>query len=255
MHLSWYPNIYDRFHEVRVRLPRSAFLEGVDCWQLDEKPSLFVREAWLEDLYNRSYSLFAMIDAIGVKRALLLDQLTPAKLMHLQRGLDDLAATHPNMMFVSFADSLLIKANWLPMEQKVGPASYSPERLIMLLEQTHELFKTVVGLDTYAVLAQGSNEFSELVHLSDAGNHLSLNSLGLPFAQIQSIDHAVRSALRTARHSPAEVYMDETVLHSLQLRFDFDRTALRRGQYSAPLAGGHAYYVMASRAELLLGLL
>lgn len=254
MHLSWYPNISDRFHEVRVRLPRSAFVAGIDCWYLDEKPSLFLREDWLEDLYRRSYSLFAMVDAIDVKRALLSEQLTSAKLMKLQQGLDDLAASNPDMMFISFADSVLIKSNWRPVEQTKGPASYTPERLIVLLERTQVLFNAVVGLDTYAVVTQGGNEFSELVHLSKTGNHLSLNSLGLPFAQILSIDHAVRSALRSSLHPPAEIYMDSTVLSSLQLPFEFDKDALIRAPYEAPLAGGPASYVMSSRADLLHGL-
>lgn len=251
MHLSWYPNVYDRFHEVRVRLPRSAFVTGIDCWVLDVKPSLFVKDHWLQDLYRRSYSLFAMVDAIGVKRALFSDQLTPERLLDLQQGLDALAATYPEMMFVSFADSLLIKANWFPLKHEEERGKYSPERLIVLLEQIQGLFKSVLALDTYAVVAQGANEYRELVHVSEVGNHLSLNSLGLPFAQIQSIDQAVREALRQNKHAPAQVYLEESVLRSLQLRFGFDKASLVRGSYSAPLASGPASYVLSSRAELL----
>ncbi|MDQ6702275.1 MAG: hypothetical protein M3Z96_03770 [Pseudomonadota bacterium] len=29
--LSWYPNIHDRFHEVRVILPRSQFVTCTEC--------------------------------------------------------------------------------------------------------------------------------------------------------------------------------------------------------------------------------
>ena len=43
LELSWYPNIYDRFHEVTVRLPRDQFITCVDCWQYDEKPHVFVK--------------------------------------------------------------------------------------------------------------------------------------------------------------------------------------------------------------------
>ena len=45
--LSWYPNIFDRFHEVRVILPRSQFVACAECWQYDEKPRIFVRSEWL----------------------------------------------------------------------------------------------------------------------------------------------------------------------------------------------------------------
>ncbi|MFP3435956.1 hypothetical protein SB781_40025, partial [Paraburkholderia sp. SIMBA_061] len=45
--LSWYPNTFDRFHEVSVFLPKSAFVACVDIWKYDEKPTIFVRSDWL----------------------------------------------------------------------------------------------------------------------------------------------------------------------------------------------------------------
>ncbi len=68
--LSWYPNTYDRFHEVSIILPLNKFIACVGSWQCDEKPHIFVKSDWLEQIYSRSYSIFVMIDAIGVKTAL-----------------------------------------------------------------------------------------------------------------------------------------------------------------------------------------
>lgn len=254
MQMSWYPNIHDRFHEVRIGLPRSAFVTAVGCWQIDEKPHVFVRDEWLQNLYGRSYSLFAMIDAIGVKAALFGERLTGEKLMALQAAIDVLSSAYPDMAFVSFADSLLIKTNWLPIPSTGSNLRYNPERILAVLRSVQDIYKQYLALDTYAVLAQGSNEYTELMHRSESGNHLSLNSLGLPFAQIVAIDLAARAAIKSGRHAAAEVYMDENLFHSLRLRYGFDKKSLPRASYIAPLAFGDAAnstYVMASRDSLI----
>lgn len=250
MHMSWYPNIFDRFHQVRIRLPRSAFVMAVGSWQIDEKTRVFVKDSWLEDLYSRSYSIFVMIDAIGVKNALFADQLTSGKLLTLQEEIDGLAAEFPEMAFVSFADSLLVKVNWFPTSAVDGDI-YEPERLFAVIETVRQLYLRVLELDTYAVIAQGANEYSSLLHRSEAGNHLSLNSLGLPFAQIMSIDEAARSRIREGKHAPAEIYMDEDFFRSLRLNHSFSKDSLPRYPYWAPLSEGRANYVAAPRQTLL----
>src|SRR5262245_57642040 len=68
--LSWFANVFDRSHEVKVLLPKKAFITCVECRDYDDKPRLFVRDAWIDELYLRSYSVFALVDAIGVKAAL-----------------------------------------------------------------------------------------------------------------------------------------------------------------------------------------
>jgi hypothetical protein len=92
--LSWYANIYNRFHEVRVLLPRSQFVTCTECWQYDEKPRIFVRSDWLTNLYMRAYSVFALIDAIGVKRALTKGTLTRPKLIALRDRIDEIATRY-----------------------------------------------------------------------------------------------------------------------------------------------------------------
>tara|TARA_R110001599_G_scaffold353714_1_gene595751 strand:- start:42 stop:527 length:486 start_codon:yes stop_codon:yes gene_type:complete len=89
--LSWYPNTFTRFHEVSINLPRDVFRVCVGCWQYDIKPYIFVDHDWLEHLHLREYSVFALIDAIGVKSALRDNALTKDKLMELRGKIDDLA--------------------------------------------------------------------------------------------------------------------------------------------------------------------
>jgi hypothetical protein len=40
--LTWYPNTFDRFHQMRISLPRSAFVTCIGSWQYDYKPLIFV---------------------------------------------------------------------------------------------------------------------------------------------------------------------------------------------------------------------
>jgi hypothetical protein len=110
--LSWYPNTYTRFHQVRITLPRSEFVTCMGSWQFDYKPVIFVRGDWPTNLHLRSHSVFALIDAIDVKKALAGGKLTRAKLIELRNRIDEIAAANPEVAFVSFADSLLLKSNY-----------------------------------------------------------------------------------------------------------------------------------------------
>lgn len=110
--LSWYPNIFTRFHEVSIILPRDIIKTCVGCWQHDIKPYIFVDHEWLENLYLREYSVFALVDAIGVKNAIRDNALNKEKLIELRAKIDDLAEKENDISFISFADSLILKTNW-----------------------------------------------------------------------------------------------------------------------------------------------
>lgn len=237
--LSWYPNIMDRFHEVSILLPRDAFITCVDCPSYDEKPRVFVKSDWLTKLHLRPYSAFALVDAIGVKNALLHGQLGGHKLIELRKRIDSLAASNPEVAFVSFADSLLLKANWSVGQYDSDiKYSYDPESLVRLIPKIVEIYDVVLGMKIYAAIAQGVNEYEDtsLLHTSTTGNHISLNSLGLPFAQLLSIDEAVRSAIRSGAHPPSDLYIDEQYYHSLNFRHGFDKHAQPKASYSAPMS-------------------
>lgn len=211
MQMSWYPNVFDRFHQVRIRLPRDAFIAAVSCWRIDEKPHVFVKDSWLQDLYARSYSIFVMIDAIGVKDAIFGNRLTTEKLMALQVEIDALAASYPEMAFVSFADSLLVKVNWFPISHD-DDGGYRPERLFAVLEAVEETYQRLLSLGTYAVISQGGNEYSALLHRSAGGNHLSLNSLAFPLR---------RSSLSMTRPAPASAAANTRLPKSTWMRTSF----------------------------------
>lgn len=257
LELSWYPNIHDRFHEVTVTLPRDQFVICVDCWQYDEKPHVFVKCDWIANLHLRVYSAFALVDAIGVKSALSRQRLTAENLVELRSRIDQLAEQTPGISFVSFADSLLLKSNW-----SVGTFdtdveyTYEPEALVKLIPQISSIYQDVLGLGIYAAITQGLNEYYDqsLLHISKSANHVCLNSLGLPFAQLLAIDDAVRTAIRYDAHAPADLYVDEQFYHSLRFQYGFDKHAQPSASYHSPLSGVPSTYYCCSFETILTNL-
>lgn len=249
LELSWYPNISDRFHEMRVHLPPASFVTCVGCRSYDEKPHIFVRSEWLADLYLRTNSVFAMVDAIGVKNALRSGTLSTGQLDDLRERVDAIANRYPQIAFISFADSLLLKTNWSvgTWDSEVS-YTYEPERILHVLPEIAEAYLAALGLKIYAVVTQGRNEFyrNELMHVSSSRNHISLNSLGLPFAQLQAIEHAARTALRVGDHVAAELYMDSHFFHSLKWDHKFDKNKEAAHPYLAPMSDHPCEYVLFS---------
>ena len=251
---SWYPNSIDRFHELEIRVPRDAFVCCVTTPGYREPFYVFVKGSWLSSLHMRPYSAFALVDAINVKKALAAGQLASDALMRMRQRVDSVAAEYPGVVFVSFADSILLKTNWFVGH--VGSEvkySYKPEVLIGSIESLAQAYRAELGLEIYAAIAQGVNEYEDtaLVHQSSEGNHISLNSLGLPFAQILAIDEAVRAAIRNGVHPKAELYLDEPFFYSLRLRYEFAKDSLPTALYVPPLTPNKGRYVLSDRKTII----
>ena len=252
--LSWFANVHDRFHEVSVMLPRDQFVACVGSRQCDEKTRIFVKSSWLENIYLRSYSVFALIDAEDVKKALEKGQITRSRLIGLRNRIDELAKKHTDISFISFADSLLLKSNW-----SVGhftsdvTYTYEPEIFIHLSHEINEIYLAVLGLKTYAVIAQGSNEYYDdpLLHISESQNHISLNSLGIPFAQLIEIEGAARKAIRSGHHSRAELYMDEQYFHSLKYKYGFTKHNEPHHAYQTKMKSTQSKYYYSSLNNIM----
>jgi hypothetical protein len=255
LEMSWYPNIYDRFHEVVIILPKADFVACVGSWRWSEKPHIFVKSQWLNNLHLRRYSAFGLIDAIDVKEAIRKGTLTRERLIQLRNEIDTLGKSYPQVSFISFADTILIKSNW--SVGQVGSEvryTYEPEIFITIVKRFREIFAKTLGLAIYAVLTQGSNEYYDdsLLHISELKNHVCLNSLGLPFAQLLAIDESVRSHLRAKVHSPSDLYMDAQFYRSLNFKFEFLKTeANSKYPYKDKMIGTDTFYYAAQLPEVL----
>ncbi|WP_297812875.1 hypothetical protein [uncultured Methylophaga sp.] len=255
--LSWYPNTHTRFHEVSISLPKDRIITCIGCWQYDLNPYIFVKDDWLERLYTREYSVFALIDAIGVKEAIRNNLLTKELLVELRNRIDALAEQHSDISFISFADSLILKSNWsVGYFHKGIECSYEPESILKIICEIREIYRDVLGLDIYSVVTQGSNEYYEepLLHISQSKNHICLNSLGVPFAELLAIESAAKSAIKNGTHGPSELYMDEQYYHSLNFEFEYGKNDKPKNTYRAIMKTEVPNYFYASCSDIMLNL-
>ncbi|MBU2869485.1 hypothetical protein [Colwellia sp. E2M01] len=254
LELSWYADTHTRFHEVSITLPKNKVKICVACSQYDIKPYIFVDHEWLEQLYLREYSVFALIDAIGVKVAIRDNLLTKKKLIELRVRIDELAKKHDNISFISFADSLILKSNWNVGYLHTGVEySYHPEIFLTVVNDIDKIYQEVLGLKIYAVLTQGSNEYygESLLHISESKNHICLNSLGVPFAELLAIESAAKNAIKSGIHPPMQLYVDEQFYHSLQFKFEFKKNDKPQNAYSAIMKSQEPNYFYSSCNELI----
>ncbi|RYZ89044.1 hypothetical protein [Noviherbaspirillum suwonense] len=257
LELSWYPNTYTRFHEVSVTLPKDMVRTSLDCWKYDIKPYIFVDHEWLEHLHVREYSVFALVDAIGVKNAIRDNALSKEKLISLREKIDELAERHTDISFISFADSLILKSNWdVGYFHKGIKCSYSPEMLLHVIKEIDLIYQTILDLKIYAVLTQGSNEYfgESLLHISKTKNHVCLNSLGVPFAELLAIESAAKKAIKSGEHPPMQLYIDEQFYHSLKFKFEFEKSAKPKNAYVAIMKSHQPSYFYSTCDTLIANL-
>jgi hypothetical protein len=254
LELSWYPNTSDRFHEVSLTLPRSKVRACIGYPDFDLKPTIFVDSSWLDELHAKSFSVFALVDAVDIRNLSREGKLSRASLLALRSRLDALSAGHPQAAFISFADSILIKSNWT-----VGSIhnelsyTYRPEAVVEIAGDVRAIFRDTLGTGSYTVLAQGYNEYysDELLHVATSQNHVCLNSLGVPFARLTAIDRAARKAIRQCVHPAAELYMDQGFYHSLRLRFEYEKNKRPRAPYDFKMSEQPSYYYYADVETIL----
>jgi hypothetical protein len=253
--LSWYVNINDRFHEVPLFLPEDCVVACVDVPAYDEKPHVFVRSAWLADIHEKPLATFALVDAIGIKDLLQKGRLSAASLRALRTRFDDLAAKNPQLGFISFADALIVKQVW--SIGQVGSSTrytYSPESLFPAISDLQSAISDVLGVGAYTVMTQGMNAYDDHapLHISAHHNHISLNSLGVPFAQLLAIETAARQAIRTGKHGPCGLYMDSLLHRSLKLDYGF-RESLALWPYESPITRALGATYVATSIQAVLG--
>lgn len=252
LEISWYPDTHQRFHELKIVLPLTEIVQCVEVHKYDGKPTVFVKGVWLERVHLQSNSLFAMIDVVAMGDELQNGRVEKRSLVALRDRLDSLAAAHADISFMSFADSLLLKTNWTVGMFDKGTYTYAPEKLILLFDEIRKVFRDTLGLSVYAIFASGSNEYYDdaLLHVSKSGNHICLNSLGLPFAQIMLIDEAARRAIRDYTHRAHELYMDGDFFRSLDIKDYLTRRTIPRAPYKPKLSGSDGEYFYTDYAEL-----
>lgn len=250
--LSWYTNVIDRFHETDLRLPKHEIVVCVGAEAWDERPHVFVKSQWLRTIYLQQNSIFAMLDACEMKRALREGKVLRENLVLLRSKLDEIAEKFEDFLFISLADSVILKTNWTVGSFNSSTCyTYSPTRILTLIERIALAFQEILAMDIYAIVTQGSNEFYQdpLYHNKQA-NHISLNSLGVPFANLLFIENSVRNSGKEL-HGEYQLYLDSCYFHSLKMPEDFVlKPEARKYSYNSKLQENAEYYCF-NRKELI----
>ena len=140
---------------------------------------------------------------------------------------------------------MIIKSNWdIGYYRKGIKCSYEPEIFLHVIKEIEAIYQEVLGLEIYAVLTQGSNEYygESLLHISKSNNHICLNSLGVPFSELLAIERAAKEAIKNGTHPPMQLYLDEQYYHSLRLKFEFDKNAKPNNTYPAIMKSQKSSY-------------
>jgi hypothetical protein len=205
-----------RYHGAVKKLPRSKFVLCIDFWNHAKSPYLVVDQSWFDEIGRETFSLYALVDAVGMRS--LLDRqgrITAGQLARLREGLDVVAGDRLDHAFLSFADSVLVKSNWTAGEYE---STYRPEDFIEVTERVCIAIEDALDLKSYAVVTQGANaaDDASLLHVSEPQNHIFFGSLAAPFAELFDIDRTVRASIRAGRHPPRQLYVSATVFWSLR---------------------------------------
>jgi hypothetical protein len=243
--ISWFANVNDRFHEVPISLPKDKFVFCVGSWTCDEEPRVFVDGQWLEEIHLRHYSVFGLIDATDFRKKLDSGDLNRDSLIAVRTELDRLAMKYKDVSFITFADSILLKSNWTVGHFQTDiEYTYRPEVFFDVFQEIQRIYRDRLGVEVYGVFTQGSNEYYDdgLLHISDSKNHICLNSLGIPFAELMAIEATARKSIREGIHSPHELYLDSYFYNSIQFDFKFEKNDKPSNSYRSKISRDNGKY-------------
>lgn len=218
-----------RYHGATKTLSRNQFVLCVHFPNFGKRPYLVVSREWFDAIEREAFSLYALIDAVGMKGLLSAQGIVDAsQLARLRDGIDTIARQHPDHAFLTFADNVLVKTNWTASRSDYT-TTYEPERFVGLVGEVAAVFAVALGLKAYAVVTQGANQVDDptLLHVSNEKNHILFASLATPFAELFEIDRSARSAVHDGRHPPKELYLSKSLFLTLRFRQTSSRDRLR----------------------------
>lgn len=222
LNVSFMINQSDRFHQCSHKLPKSKIVKSIHYSEFQKRPFLVVSDDWFQHSWEASYSAFALVDAIGVKEHIKKHgSIDSKKLKNFNKSVRKLSFRHPDYLFLTFADSTIVKAKWRRAAVTGYVEEYNPEKLLDIANKVSILYKQEMGFSSYIVATQGLLDDSSEKHYNRSliGNHVSVGSLGTPFANLYEIEKAVRVKIRAKEMAPHQLYLSEDFYLSLRLNY------------------------------------
>ncbi|HAT1773018.1 TPA: hypothetical protein I8034_002397 [Legionella pneumophila] len=202
----------DRYHETIFELPKNDFIRCVSVRRYDNKPCIFVKNDWLKKFSENQFSCYGLIDESNYRDKHQISTEHKYFLINKQKALKKIASKYPNILFILYSDSILLKFSWFINEYNL----YTPEQLIKVFKEI-ELFFNKNDSECYGIFTQGINFGSSNELFTSKNNLVDLNVNGSAFADLFCIDKAVRTNIKKQLHSKEKMYFDENLFYSLNI--------------------------------------
>jgi hypothetical protein len=212
-------NHQTRFHTIKHYIPRAVIKRWVGIYRnFDHKYDyVFVDDDWHETFWNGHISTFLLVDAIGMKKKMYSDsKKLLGELNYLSLKVDELAKKYPQLLFISAADNIIVKANFSP--RAVQPI-YNPELLLDVCQELREGIKDSLGCESYGIFTQGFNFYNDLSLYSKGSdfNHINTRSLGEPYKELFWLESKIRDDIKNSYIEPTTAYFSPDYFFSLNL--------------------------------------
>lgn len=233
----------NRYHEITCVLPRDIFVKCVDVPAYDGHPFVFVKHSWFVQFVESQFCCYGLIDQIGFKTESCENSNLKDYLSRRRSCLEEVAKNHPNILFILWSDSILIKLPWSLSEYKEG---YNPEVLVSIFKEIRNEFQNIMGFDSYAVFVMGKNDSpdTKLFYMNETSNLFDLHCNGSAFADLFLIDSAIKRNIKNSEHYGFNIYIDEDFLLSMKIDQKCRNTLLlNKYEYSSVLKEKRYYCV------------
>ena len=206
-----------RWHTLKLILPVSNFISAFLPFTSHGNPYIIVEKNWFYKIKTYSYSMYCVIDFIGIRDLILKAGELNSKLIIKARSIvNNFSVKNSDFTFMTLADTIIIKSSWKTLD--IESSNYNPEKFIVMINLLMKKLKKEVSLDSYAIFTQGANftDENKLLNSKISTNHYFLPSISIPFIEAFEIDNDIRERIRSNTILKSSMYLEGTFYSSLK---------------------------------------
>jgi len=218
INLSFIVNYKDRFHSVNALLPKQMMKTAFLPFTAEKRPYILVNDSWYNKLFSYTYSMYCIIDFIGIRELIAKYGEVPAETINnIQSVCNDVGNSNKNLQIIMLADNIIVKSKWKPEESD----KYNPEILVRLIIDLMNGIEKSSGIKSYAIFTQGIDYVNEdeIFDISKNENIISIPSVSSPFIESFEIDNNVRKLIRKKDLKPKNLYIEKSLYLSMDRKF------------------------------------
>lgn len=207
-----------RFHSIKKIIPKSkihcSFITSYDNHQY-----IVVDKDWFNFIRNSMYSTYALIDFIGVRKIISdYGEIPQSFFKSLKLLIDEFAIKNPTYDFLTCADNIIVKTNWLVNE---NINTYSPESFTRTIHDLMNRIEVTINLKSYTIITQGANYVNEngLINNHRLENHYFMPSISEPFIDVFEIDTDARKKIKNNEIKKSQFYLENSFYISLKRKY------------------------------------